>query len=140
MDEMGSVAATGASVVAAVLLALVVLRHTRSNAAYSVAAAVAIFVVTAAWVMPWYGFIALPLLALGRLNALAWAVALYTGCLFIGDQYPNLAASNIGTVLQQALQVWAPVVGFVVIAATIAFGKTPAPELPRGERVLATSA
>jgi hypothetical protein len=60
--------------------------------------------------------------------------------LFVGDQYPSLAASNIGTVLQQALQVWAPVAAFVVIGATIAFGKTPTPGLPRGERVLAASA
>jgi hypothetical protein len=129
-NEMGSVAATGASVLAAVLLGLVVLRHARRNVAYSVAATVAIFVITAAWVMPWYGFIALPLFALGRLNALAWAVALYAGFVFIGDQYPSLSASDIGTVLQQVLQVWAPAVAFGVIAGMIAFGKTP--EAPIG--------
>ena len=138
--DMASFAATGASLLAAVLLALVVLRHTRTNAAYSVAAVIAIVVVTTVWVMPWYGFIALPLFALGRLNALAWAVALYAGCLFIGDQYPNLAASNIGTVLQQTLQIWVPVVAFAVVAATIAFGKTPPMDLATDERELAASA
>ncbi|HVJ98045.1 MAG TPA: glycosyltransferase 87 family protein [Acidimicrobiia bacterium] len=140
-DQMASVAANGATAIAAGLLVLVVLRHTRTNVAYSVAAAVAIFVVTTPWVMPWYGFIALPLFALSRLNLLAWAVALYAGCLFIGDQYPRLAASNIGTVLQQTLQIWGPAVAFIVVAATIAFGKTPPEgELPTGERALAASA
>ena len=47
--------------------------------------------------MPWYGFAALPLLALRKPNLLTWTVALYARSILVGEQFPSLAPSAVGT-------------------------------------------
>jgi hypothetical protein len=135
-ESMASVAGTGASLLSAALLVVVLVRYTRGSGAYATAAAASVFVIASAWIMPWYGFVALPLFALSRINLLAWGVGLYSGAIFLGDQYPRLASEFVGTALQNVMQVVVPIAGLVVIVGALAFGaKVPSDGTETGEPV-----
>ena len=63
-SQLRSIAANGTTLLAGALLLVVLVRHTsRGTPELAMAAAIAAFLVASAWVMPWYGFAALPLLA-----------------------------------------------------------------------------
>ena len=61
----------GATLIAGGLLVVIAVRHTsRGTPELAVAAGLAAFLIASSWVMPWYAFTALPLLALRRPNLL----------------------------------------------------------------------
>ena len=76
-NDLKSLVPNGTTLMAGILLVAVLLRQTRVHTEIAIAA-VAVFLVTSPWVMPWYAFAALPLLSLRRPSLLAWAVALYS--------------------------------------------------------------
>src|SRR5262249_30537558 len=74
----GGLSTTGTTVIAGALLLVVVFRHTsRGTPELAIAAGFAAFLIASSWVMPWYAFTALPLLAVRRPNLLSWTVAVY---------------------------------------------------------------
>jgi hypothetical protein len=119
-DALRVAAGNGTTLVAGALLLMVLIRHTRRDTPeVAIAAAIAAFLVASAWVMPWYGFAALPLLAIRRPNLLSWTVALYSAAILVGEQFPSLAPSYIGTLAHQLLQLWIPVAALVACVAFI---------------------
>ena len=120
--EWTSIVSTGTTVVAGALLLAILVRHTsRGTPELAVAAALAAILVASAWVMPWYGFAALPLFALRKPNLLSWAVALYSAFVLVGEQYPALTAGYIGGIAHQFLQYWVPVCALIACVAVIVF-------------------
>ncbi|MDQ1449551.1 MAG: hypothetical protein QOC79_2522, partial [Actinomycetota bacterium] len=73
------------------------------------------------WVMPWYAFTALPLLALRRPNLLSWTVALYSSLVLMGEQYPSLSASTIGSIGHMFLQNVVPVAALACCVIVVVF-------------------
>src|SRR5262249_17291972 len=66
-DTLRTLATTGTTVVAGALLLVVVFRLTsRGTPEFAIAAGFAVFLIASSWVMPWYAFTALPLLAVRR--------------------------------------------------------------------------
>lgn len=120
--DLDPIAPTVTRVAFVALLLAVLVRHTgASSPAFAMAAAVGAFVATSPWVMPWYVFAALPLLALERPGALAWALGGWGGLVLVGDQLPRLSLATApgATVL---LSVVVPVVAVVTIAVAIVGG------------------
>ena len=98
------------------MLVVIAVRHTsRGTPELAIAAGLAAFLVASSWVMPWYAFTALPLLALRRPNLLSWTVALYSSLVLLGEQYPSLSATTIGSVGHLFLQNVLPVAALVVL-------------------------
>jgi hypothetical protein len=85
----------------------------------AIAAALAAFLVTSPWVMPWYAFAAFPFLALRKPTLLTWSVALYSALILIGDQYPSLAPSAIGSFSHGLLEIAVPTVACVACVVAI---------------------
>ena len=76
-DVLRTLSSNGATILAGALLVVIAVRHTsRGTPELAIAAALAAFLVASTWVMPWYAFTALPLLALRRPSLLTWTVAL----------------------------------------------------------------
>jgi len=119
-DQLRTLASTGATVLAGALLVVVAVRHTgRGTPELAVAAGLAAFLVSSSWVMPWYAFAALPLFALRRPNLMTWTVAIYSALVLLGDQYPSLAASSVGSLGHNVLQNLVPLVAFACCAVVI---------------------
>jgi len=121
-DLLRSVASSGATVIAGSLLLVIAVRHTsRGTPELAIAAGLASFLVASSWVMPWYAFTALPLLALRRPNLLTWTVAVYSSLVLLGEQYPSLAADRVGALGHLFLQDVLPLVAFVCCVIVIVF-------------------
>jgi Glycosyltransferase family 87 len=121
-DALRTLATTGTTIIAGALLLVVVIRHTsRGTPELAIAAGLAVFLLASAWVMPWYAFTALPLLALRRPNLLSWTVAVYASLVLLGEQYPSLSASSVGSIGHLFLQNVLPVAAFVCCVVVIVF-------------------
>lgn len=121
-DLMRTLASNGATVIAGALLIVIAVRHTsKGTPELAVAAGLASFLVASSWVMPWYAFTALPLLALRRPNLLTWTVALYSSLVLLGEQYPSLSASAVGSIGHLFLQDLLPVTALVCCVVVIVF-------------------
>ncbi len=121
-DLLRSIASNGATILAASLLVVIAIRHTsRGTPELAVAAGLAAFLVASSWVMPWYAFTALPLLALRRPNLLSWTVAFYSSLVLLGEQYPSLSSTAIGSVGHLFLQNLLPVAALVCCVVVIVF-------------------
>jgi alpha-1,6-mannosyltransferase len=125
-DTLRTLATTGTTIVAGALLLVVVFRHTsRGTPELAIAAAFAAFLIASSWVMPWYAFTALPLLAIRRPNLLSWTVAVYASLVLLGEQYPSLSASTIGAAGHIILQNVLPVAAFACCVVVIVFRREP---------------
>jgi hypothetical protein len=103
-----------------VLMLTVLVRQTRvSTPELPAAAAIVVFVVASPWVMPWYAFSALPLLALRKPTLLTWVIAIDATCILIGDQFPSLGPAAIGPLWHEMLQVWVPILALVGCAIAV---------------------
>jgi Glycosyltransferase family 87 len=121
-DLLHTLSSSGATILAGVLLVIVAVRHTsRGTPELAIAAGLAAFLVASTWVMPWYAFTALPLLALRRPNLLTWTVALYSSLVLLGEQYPSLSPTAIGSVGHLLLQNLLPVAAFIGCVTVIVF-------------------
>jgi glycosyl transferase family 87 len=121
-DLLRSLASNGATVIAGALLLVIAVRHTsRGTPELAIAAALASFLVASSWVMPWYAFTALPLLALRRPNLLTWTVAIYSSLVLLGEQYPSLAADRVGALGHLFLQDVLPVIAFACCVIVVVF-------------------
>jgi len=121
-DLLRTLASNGATVIAGALLVVIAVRHTsRGTPELAIAAGLAAFLVASSWVMPWYAFTALPLLALRRPNLLSWTVACYSSLVLLGEQYPSLSATTIGSLGHQFLQNLLPIAAFVCCVIVIVF-------------------
>ncbi len=121
-DLLRTLASNGATILAGSLLVVIAFRHTsRGTPELAIAAGLASFLVASAWVMPWYAFTALPLLALRRPNLLSWTVALYSSLVLLGEQYPSLSGSSIGSVAHLLLQNLLPVAAFACCVVVVVF-------------------
>jgi hypothetical protein len=121
-DLLRSLASNGATIIAGSLLLVIAVRHTaRGTPELAIAAGLASFLVASSWVMPWYAFTALPLLALRRPNLLTWTVAVYSALVLMGEQYPSLAADRVGALGHLFLQDVLPIVAFVCCVLVIVF-------------------
>ena len=121
-DLLRTLASNGTTIVAGALLVVIAIRHTsRGTPELAIAAGLASFLVASSWVMPWYAFTALPLLALRRPNLLSWTVALYSSLVLLGEQYPSLSASAIGSAGHMLLQNVLPIAAFVCCVSVVVF-------------------
>lgn len=121
-DLLRTLASNGTTIIAGALLAVIAIRHTsRGTPELAVAAGLASFLVASSWVMPWYAFTALPLLALRRPNLLTWTVALYSSLVLLGEQYPSLSASTIGSIGHMFLQNVLPVAALAGCVIVVVF-------------------
>jgi hypothetical protein len=121
-DALRTLATTGTTIIAGALLLVVVFRHTsRGTPELAVAAGFAAFLIASSWVMPWYAFTALPLLAVRRPNLLSWTVAVYASVVLLGEQYPSLSASTIGAAGHILLQNVLPIAAFACCVVVIVF-------------------
>ena len=121
-DLLRTLASNGATIVAGALLAVIAFRHTsRGTPELAIAAGFASFLIASSWVMPWYAFTALPLLALRRPNLLTWTVALYSSLVLLGEQYPSLSAETIGSVGHLFLQDALPVIALICCVTVVVF-------------------
>ena len=121
-DALRTVASNGTTIVAGALLLVIAIRHTsRGTPELAVAAGFASFLIASSWVMPWYAFTALPLLALRRPNLLTWTVALYSSLVLVGEQYPSLSASSIGSFGHLFLQDLLPIAALVGCVIVVGF-------------------
>jgi len=110
------------------LLVVVFVRCTRSaTPAFAMAAALGAFAVTSPWVMPWYVFAALPLLAPERPGLLGWSLGGYGGLILVGDQLPRLRVAD-GVLPPAVLSVAVPIVVASAVVAAIIIG----PQARRG--------
>lgn len=121
-DLLRTLSSTGATMLAGALLVVIAVRHTsRGTPELAVAAGLASFLVASSWVMPWYAFTALPLLALRRPNLLSWTVALYASLVLLGEQYPSLSATAVGSIGHVFLQNVLPVIAFACCVFVVVF-------------------
>jgi hypothetical protein len=119
-SQLRTVMPNSTTLLAGVLLVFVLARYTRlPTPDIAMAAAIAAFLVTSPWVMPWYAFAAFPFLAMRKPTLLAWAVALYSGLILIGDQYPSLGPEAIGSFSHGLLEIAVPVVACVACVVAI---------------------
>jgi hypothetical protein len=110
----------------ALLLAVLVRYTGRSTPDYAIAAALAIFLVTSPWVMPWYAFAAFPFLALRKPGLLAWDVALFSTFILMSDQFPSLSPEMVGSLTHHFYQTAVPLIACGV--AVFAILRTPREE------------
>jgi alpha-1,6-mannosyltransferase len=121
-DALRTLATTGTTVVAGALLLVVAFRHTsKGTPELAIAAGFAAFLIASSWVMPWYAFTALPLLAVRKPNLLSWTVAVYASLVLLGEQYPSLSASTIGAAGHIFLQNVLPIAAFACCVVVIVF-------------------
>lgn len=121
-DLLRTLASNGTTIIAGALLLVIAVRHTsRGTPELAIAAGLASFLVASSWVMPWYAFTALPLLALRRPNLLSWTVALYSSLVLLGEQYPSLSAAAVGSLGHQVLQNLLPIAALVCCVIVVVF-------------------
>jgi hypothetical protein len=119
-SQLRSLMPNSTTLLAGVLLIVVLVRYTRrTTPEIAIAAAIAAFLVTSPWVMPWYAFAAFPFLAMRKPTLLTWSVALYSALILIGDQYPSLSPSAIGSFSHGLLEIAVPVVACVACVVAI---------------------
>jgi hypothetical protein len=130
-DTLRTLATTGTTIITGALLLVVLFRHTsRGTPELAIAAGFAAFLIASSWVMPWYAFTALPLLAIRRPNLLSWTVAVYASLVLFGEQYPSLSASTIGAAGHILLQNVLPIAALTCCVVVIVFrGESLAGEL-----------
>jgi hypothetical protein len=117
-----TLATTGTTLIAGALLLVIVMRHTsRGTPELAIAAGFAVFLMASSWVMPWYAFTALPLLAVRRPNLLSWTVAVYASLVLLGEQYPSLSAATIGAAGHVFLQNVLPLAAFACCVVVVVF-------------------
>jgi hypothetical protein len=110
----------GTTLLVGTLMLLVLWRQARvPNPEAAAAAALVVFVVASPWVMPWYGFAALPLVALRKPSLLAWVIALDAGLILAGDQFTSLGPAGVGALPHALLQVWIPFIALAACAVAI---------------------
>ncbi|HWS45490.1 MAG TPA: glycosyltransferase 87 family protein [Acidimicrobiia bacterium] len=137
-SQFGGIAAFVSMLALGALGFVILWRHTNGAPEVAVGAIIGAFFVASPWVMPWYAFAALPLLALRKPNLLTWAVAIDAALVLVGDQFPSLAPGGVGTVTHLILQMWMPLFAFGACVAVIVFrprevlGTAPAPDAPAG--------
>ncbi len=118
--ELRSVMPNGTTLMAGLLLVFVLIRFTgRRTPEVAIAAALAAFLVTSPWVMPWYAFAAFPFLALRRPNMLTWAVAIYSAFILMSDQFPSLSPQVVGSLTHHFYQTAVPVLACIACVAAI---------------------
>ena len=121
-DVLRAVASNGATLIAGALLVVIAIRHTsRGTPELAVAAGLAAFLVASSWVMPWYAFTALPLFALRRPNLLSWTIAFYSALVLLGEQYPSLSATAVGSLGHLFLQNLLPIAALACCVVVIVF-------------------
>ena len=120
MTDLRSVMPNSTTLVAGALLLAVLIRQTKLRTPeLAIAAAIAVFLVTSPWVMPWYAFAAFPFLALRKPDLLTWTVALYSALILVGDQFPSLSPNAIGTIAHQTFETVVPVVACIACVIAI---------------------
>ncbi len=120
ITDLRSVMPKVTTVAAGLLLLVVLVRYTgRRTPDLAMAAAIATFLVTSPWVMPWYAFAAFPLLALRKPNLLTWSVTIYSAFILVSDQYVSLSDRDIGPVWHHLLETGLPLAGAVACAIAI---------------------
>lgn len=108
------------TLLAGILLLVVLWRYTgRATPDVAMAGAISVFLVTSPWVMPWYAFAALPFFAMVKPTRLAWAVAIYSGLILTGDQFPSLGTTAVGTFTHFAFETMVPIIAFVACVIAI---------------------
>jgi hypothetical protein len=108
------------TVAAGLLLLFVLARYTgRRTPDLAMAAAIATFLVTSPWVMPWYAFAAFPLLAMRKPNLLTWSVTIYSALILVSDQYASLSQNDIGAFWHHILETALPLAGAATCAVAI---------------------
>jgi hypothetical protein len=121
-DALRTLATTGTTAVAGALVLVVLFRHTSEGTPeLAIAAGFAAFLIASSWVMPWYAFTALPLLAIRKPNLLTWTVAGYASLVLLGEQYPSLSASTVGAAGHIFLQNVLPIAALVCCVVVIVF-------------------
>jgi hypothetical protein len=121
-DSLRSVMPNVATLLAAALMLVVLVRHTGLRTpVVAMPAAIAVFLVTSPWVMPWYAFAVFPLLALRKPTLLGWAVACYSALILVADQFPTLSPAGIDPVTHHLLENVVPVAAGIACVVAIAF-------------------
>jgi hypothetical protein len=105
---------------AGALLLFVVLRYTgRATPELAIAGALAVFLVTSPWVMPWYAFAAFPFVALRKPGVLAWDVALFSAFILMSDQFPSLSPDMVGSLTHHFYQSVVPLLACAACVVAI---------------------
>jgi hypothetical protein len=126
-DDLRSLMPNLSTLAAGALLLVVLVRFTgRSTPDLAMGAALAVFLVTSPWVMPWYAFAALPFLALRKPGLLAWDVALFGAFILMSDQFPSLSPVMVGSLTHHFYQTVIPLVACAV--CVVAIVRYPRPE------------
>jgi hypothetical protein len=120
--ELRSVMPNSTTVMAGLLLIFVLVRFTgRRTPELAIAAALAAFLVTSPWVMPWYAFAAFPFLAMRRPNLLTWVVAIYSAFILVSDQFPSLSPDVVGSLAHHFYQTAVPVLACIACVFAIVY-------------------
>jgi hypothetical protein len=126
-DDVRSVMPNLSTLAAGALLLVVLVRFTGMRTPDpAMGAALAIFLVTSPWVMPWYAFAAFPFLALRKPGILAWDVALFSTFILMSDQFPSLTPSMVGNLTHHFYQTVIPLAACV--ACVVAIVRYPRPQ------------
>jgi hypothetical protein len=120
--QLRSVMPNSTTLMAGLLLLFVLVRFTdRRTPELAIAAALAAFLVTSPWVMPWYAFAAFPFLAMRKPNLLTWAVAIYSAFILVSDQFPSLSPQVVGSLAHHFYQTVVPVLACLACVVAIVF-------------------
>lgn len=119
-SQLRSVMPDSTTLMAGLLVIFVLVRFTgRRTPELAIAAALAAFLVTSPWVMPWYAFAAFPFLAMRRPNLLAWSVAIYSAFILMSDQFPSLSPEVVGSVTHHFYQTAIPALACLACVISI---------------------
>jgi hypothetical protein len=118
--ELKSLLPNSTTLIAGILLLVVLVRFTRfSTPELAMGAAIAVFLVTSPWVMPWYAFAAFPFLAMRKPNLLTWSVAIYSALILVGEQFPSLSSQAVGSFSHHLLETVVPIIACVACVIAI---------------------
>ncbi len=118
--QLRNVMPNSTTLMAALLLIFVLVRFTgRRTPELAIAAALAAFLVTSPWVMPWYAFAAFPFLAMRKPNLLTWSVAIYSAFILVSDQFPSLSPQVVGSLTHHFYQTAVPVLACIACVVAI---------------------
>ena len=121
-DLLRTLASNGATIIAGALLVVIAIRHTsRGTPELAIAAGLASFLVASSWVMPWYAFTALPLLALRRPNLLELDGRALLVARAAGRAVPVARADRVGALGHLFLQDALPIAALVCCVIVIVF-------------------
>jgi hypothetical protein len=119
-SELKSLLPNSTTLIAGILLLVVLVRYTRfSTPELAMGAAIAVFLVTSPWVMPWYAFAAFPFLAMRKPNLLTWSVAIYSALILVGEQFPSLSSRSIGSLSHHLLETVVPLIACIACVIAI---------------------